>query len=315
MGPRVARREVLHALEGASARAPAPVVRGPLPERHGEDEWDPEAETGRVVHGGLAVLDAILAHLPPAGGRAPREDIVAVRLIEPVPLPPGAPGRPSGVAPARVLAELPVAADGSFQVEVPAGSVIRFQALDADGLAVGHAHDRWYDVAPGQTLRLGIRDLATYRARCAACHGADDGDPAHAIGGVQAVSGASITLGRYEGGDPRRPLPAPLAGPATRREVDFEVDLLPILAACAACHDAPPLDLRPEAAYAALVGGGWAAGGTARTSPLAEVLLGRELDAADFSAPASPHGGAPAAAVAELLLWLDLGAAPLGSAP
>jgi hypothetical protein len=68
----------------------------------------------------------------------PRGTIRSIRVVEGGP----SPGDPtdsdprSPLAPRRILAELPVEADGSFQVVVPANTPIQLQALDADGLTV-----------------------------------------------------------------------------------------------------------------------------------------------------------------------------------
>ncbi|MCC6623908.1 MAG: hypothetical protein IT385_21800 [Deltaproteobacteria bacterium] len=302
---------------------PEPIVtRGPIPGHARVDP--PESEThGRLLHQGLPIIDALLANLSPTGPKPTRADITFARLVEALPRTPEqrATDGLGPLAPARILAELPVAADGSFQADVPAGVPFRIQALDADRMAVGVMHNRWLHVEPGQTLSQGIATASLYTTRCAACHGALDGRAEHALVAPDLVTSASITLGRYADRDPRRPLTALRTGDDTRISVDFRRDVRPILdrrCATAGCHagatPAAGLDLGAtprgafDAGYQALVPA-WvdAAEGRARTSPLMERVLGRELDAPG-AAPAHPHGELDAAERLTLVRWIDLGA-------
>ncbi len=328
-------------------RAPSPPV--------GPERADAAAASGLLVHQGVPMIDAILAHLPPTGVRPARQDLVAVRLLEPLdvaraPLPAGAivgasaSASTAGLgpqAPVRLLGTLPLAADGSFQAAIPPSSPVRLQAVASDGLAAGLPHNRWLHGEPGQRVPQGVAASpdGPYRATCAVCHGAADGDPtASSPMHVDLVTSASWTLSRYDGGDPRRPLAPPELGVATRSELDFRADVRPILdarCATAGCHDAATRagDLRLDGGetawfdvgYEALLargegsGGGFryvdATHGRARASHLAERLLGRELEAPRPLPPgAGPHGALSEAERATLLLWMDLGATFLGSA-
>ncbi len=321
-GPVIASRQVISDMPGRSEWDPAVVVRSRIPEVLASMQWDASQQTGLLVHQGMGFVDNLLGHLPPSGARDAREDIAWVRLVEPMPLEPGRSGAGSlnGVAPARVLAELPLADDGSFQVRIPSGTSFRLQALDADGLAVGHPHNRWLDMSPGQVMRQGINDADGYSTLCAACHGAIDGNPEHAFGVPDMMTMASVTLSRFTDGNPRRPIEALVAGSQTRREVDFTRDLAPALSGCASCHQEAPLDLSVggepvPTAYRSLLDGGWVVPGSARRSPLAEQVLARELDAEEFVAPDAAHGGLSDDAVDDLLTWIDLGAAFVGTSP
>lgn len=317
----------------ASLSEPVPVVR-----RHGgPPAGDPPEPTGRatLVHQGLPYIDGILGALPPAGIRAPQHDFVAARVIEALPATPEqrAPvadgtttGKPA-FAPARILGEVPLEADGSFQIDVPAGISLRIQGLDADGFARGTPHNRWFDFADGQVIKQGLpaEGPDVYSTRCAGCHGAADGEPDHTFAPPDAISSATFTLARFEGRDPRRPRDPVRLDDDTAQEIDFEADVAPILAGCPACHDAAPLDLRdtPEgawtAAYASLLRTEEplvdASSGQAWRSRLLEVVTGREL-----GAPGAPMDGPhPEAAplsdadVATLIRWVDLGAAFRGT--
>ena len=355
-GPRIATRALLVDEPGVADRDPEPILRRRPPEGRGEPRWDPEAQTGLLLHNGLPMIDALLGNLPPSGPKIPRDDLVAVRLIEALPRAPAGrqPVPPDqtrhGALDAttdslgakgcqRVLAELPLAADGTFQVELPAGVPFRIQALDADGLATGAPHNRWFYVAPGQELVQGTSHLhaGTYATRCAGCHGSASGDPELAFAEPDVVTTASLTLSRYEQQNPRRPIPAPQVGVSSRREVDFRRDVQPILdASCATagCHDAATgaagvtLTATPTQHYtdsyetlltpgAGSVGGRtWVdeRDGSARRSHLLELLLGVELDApADLAAPGEQHGGLSPSDLATIALWIDLGATFVGT--
>ncbi len=244
-GPAIVARDLVIDEPGTHDYDPEPVhVRAPAPV-HGPDKWDPDEPTGLFVHNGMPVIDALLAALPPTGTKAPVDQFVAVRLVEALPQTPDdanrlvVPGDPALLHPARVLAELPLAKDGTFQVEVPAGVPFRLQGLDAAGLTIGVMHNRWYFVAPGQKVTQGVAE-GGYGQRCAVCHGAADGQADHTFRAPDVLTMASVTLSRYEGGDPRRPMDPQIVGDSTRMSVGFEEDIRPLLATCATtgCHGA-----------------------------------------------------------------------------
>ncbi len=324
-GPTAADVEVL-----TTGWDPEPVIARYPGRLAAEPHWDPEATTGVLVHQGLPTIDAILAQLPPTGSRLPREGFVAVRLVEDIPLTPARrrllppeetpDGRtsattvslgPHGIA--RVLAELPLAADGTFQAEIPAEIPWRIQGLDADGAALGVTHNRWFYAAPGQSVPQGVpdpRESAVYGRRCAGCHGGADGTPERAFVVADAISGASLTFARFEDQNPRRPLPPTPVGDATRIEVDYVEDIQPIWdRKCASWHvgdGAPAPDLSSEptthfvVSYESLhVGFVDAEEGRASRSPLwHEIQKGHgELDDAERRMVAR---------------WIDLGAGFVG---
>ena len=223
--------------------------------------------------------------------------------------------------PARVLAELPLAEDGTFQAELPAGLPFRLQALDAAGRMVGEPHNRWFYVAPGQVLPQGLpaTSAAFYENLCAACHGARDGDPEHAFTEPDVLTTASLTLSRYEDQNPRLPIPPPEVGEATAIRVDWQADVRPLMTGCAACHGAvdPAAGLSltdaPTAwyddAYESLYAAGLVYPGQARRSALYEKLSGEELDAPETLAePGLRHGDLSDEDLLTIARWLDLGA-------
>ncbi|MCC6213335.1 MAG: hypothetical protein IT376_00565 [Polyangiaceae bacterium] len=360
-GPTLGTTTVLVEEPGVALTDPEPIARrAPV---FVEDAALPEEELrpALVRHQGMPLIDALLSNLAPSGVKRPLEGIAWVRLVEHVPATPevraplavaGEPGATTtslgGHGAARILAELPVAADGSFHAELPPGVPFRAVALDAARMTIGAVHDRWFDVAPGQVLTQGIAtadELGLYGTRCASCHGDARGSslpPAHAAPDV--VSGASLSLARFERQNPRRPLAPTVTGDATRITVDFRRDVQPLLdRACVECHRGPDaaggvtLDGAPtehySVAYERLLARGDRSGsgrqwiddaeGRARRSHLIELLAGRELEAPGTLARAgtphpTEHGGHAALSDEELLIlvrWIELGAAFRGSTP
>lgn len=356
-GPRIATRDVLVDELGVADFDPEPVfVRGLVP-RTPEPSWDPEASDGYFHHLGFPVIDALLTNLFPSGKKPLRDDFAHVRLVEALPCTPeqrrpvppeetlaGDQGATTSAlgrhGPARILAELPLAGGGSFHARIPAGTPFRLQGLDARGMAIGSMHNRWYYLAPGQTIRQGLSDPERlYGPRCGGCHGALDGVPEHAFDVPDVMTMASVTEARFEARDPRRPTAPPSLGSTTAIEIDFRRDVLPLLersCAVAGCHDdgdaAAGLALSGsptahfDVAYENLLAPGMGSGGSrayvddatgsARRSYLIEKLLGEELDAPrELDTPGSAHpnaaDGVPILTEAELLTltrWIDLGA-------
>lgn len=353
-------RAVLVDAPGVSDFDPEPILtRRSIPSSD-DQRWDPDGSTGVLNHQGLPMIDALLSNLFPSGPKIPRDDIRYARLVEALPLTPserepvpsaetrdGLEGATSASlgshGPARVLAEIELAEDGTFQAEIPAGIPFRIQALNRERMAVGTMHNRWFDLHPGQVMPQGIsgQNPAHYGARCAACHGGLDGDPDNVFIAPDVMTTASLTLSRYEDQNPRRPIAPPLLG-GERVEVDFLRDVQPILtASCASgCHEgaepAGDLSLSGEAttwfsdAYESLLAEGEASGGgkawvnepdgSASTSYLIELVTGREYEAPGALArPGVPHpeelGAAPLTSDERLTLirWIDLGATWVGT--
>ncbi len=362
-GPTVAGVEVLLEEPGVALTDPEPVsVRGPV--RVDGVTLPPAAGTTAVFrHQGLPMTDALLANLSPSGVKRPRTDLRAVRLIEHLPLTPaqrrivppedtwfGVAGATSVAlgsrGPARVLAELPLEADGSFQALVPVGVPFRIQALDAAGVAVGAAHDRWFYALPGQVLTQGVSaaiGTARYGAMCAGCHGDPEGvaGRAPAMEEPDTLTGASLSLARFARQDPRRPIEPAELGWQTRLAIDFRRDVQPILDRhCVACHTgkaaAAGVDLSATPtrhftrAYEHLLRPGTGSGGgrayvddvdgRADRSYLIELLTGVERAAPRaLRSPGIAHPDAGASVTDEerlvLVRWIDLGATFVGVVP
>ncbi len=351
-GPIIGARRVLLAEPGVALFDPEPVsVRAPVELDAPAHLASGEDEHGVFYHQGFPMIDMLLGNLAPVGSKEPRDDVRFVRLVEALPRTPesrfpleateswghGA-ATSAGVgthSPGRVLAELPLADDGTFQARVPAGVPFRLQGLNGERMAVGTMHNRWYCLSPGQRLVQGLSTaggLGRYNSSCAACHGAADGDGLGPLdlGDPDLLTTASLTLSRYERQNPYRPIAPTTVGPDTRIEVDFERDVQPILnTRCVRCHSGEDAeaglrlgDTRTrwfnEAYETLLTGGGGGPlvdyrDGSAYQSRLMEVLLGRELGApTPLGVSPTPHPvGEDALGDEEILTiirWIDLGA-------
>lgn len=351
----VAGRELLADAPGLADDQPVVVAVRPDEDEPHAPVWDEVRATGILRHSGVPVIEAVNRVLVPSGEKPLRADGVAVRLVAfaPAGLDDGPAVDPAQIAngdpastwwsngvhgPRRLLAEVPLPADGTLYAELPARTAVRLQLLGADGMAVGATSRLWVNVQGGETFPQGVGP-EHYPRLCAGCHGALDGDPASALPppeSLDAITGASVTLSTHEQRNPRRPLgPLPLAA-TPPADFHFRRDLGPILersCALAGCHagatPAGGLALTPaptafyDAAYEALQAFGdgstggkrWVdeRGASAWGSFLMEKLTGRELGAPrplDFRCP--PAGsGAPPLEDAELRAfarWIDLGA-------
>ncbi len=191
----------------------------------------------------------------------------------------------------RLLGEIDVDDDGSFQIQVPANLPIQLQALDGDGMALRSSAWIW---AKNKENR-----------GCIGCHEDGERTPENAVPKALGHPAARLTL-----------------APEKRRTVDFRRDVMPVLAGCAnrACHAAgSKLPLKtPETAYRALLapGGKYVTPGKARTSPLVWSIHGRNtsrpwdrVPAAPFQ-PMPPAGSKPLTAEEKraIVEWVDLGA-------
>lgn len=324
--PRIAKTETIAGDATASVHDAEPIAARPL-----EDDpahplaWTPGGARGVLAYRHVETLEAIQRSVGPAGPKPPRADLVYARLVESVPTTQAdlaaGPVSKTAYGRARVLAEVPLLG-GSLSLDVPAATPFRVQLLDVDRMAVGAQHNRWIDVAPGQTFPGGVSP-ALYPSLCAGCHGSFSGAP-EGVGGAppDLVTSASLTEATHTGMDPRRARAPDRVGDAPIA-IDFERDVLPLLArSCVSCHSggAPSgaLDLDPkptngfDSAYEALLGE--LVPSHARESVVVERLYGRELDAPKPLSGACP--GVPPLSLDERLLfvrWIDLGAAYRGA--
>jgi hypothetical protein len=194
--------------------------------------------------------------------------------------------------PGRILGEAPLAADGSFHLDVPADTPLQLQMLDADGLAVRTSAWIW---------------ARRHEARgCIGCHEDPERTPPNRV--AEALRHPAVVLGAAE----------------PPRTVDFRHYVLPLLERrCVACHGvngAPPALAVPDGdreraaqdVYARLLDG-YVEPGRARASRLSWHLLGRTTsrpwDApAGTARPLPPESALPAEELRVWLEWMDVGA-------
>jgi hypothetical protein len=170
--------------------------------------------TEKDPHGKLYCLNVYTSDLEKPDWM-PRGTVKRLRVLEGIPIRAGdrrahgSAGKTSGRPPLvrrRILGEVPVKSDGSFNLEVPANTPLELQILDADGLALRSCGWIW---------------TKNHESRgCIGCH--EDGELTPENRFVEAVSEASVVL---------------CPPPARRRTVEFRRDVMPILTRqCASCH-------------------------------------------------------------------------------
>jgi len=207
-----------------------------------------------------------------------------LRVVEGLPRP----GQGEGPDPAparRVVGEIAIERDGSFNIRVPANIPLQLQLLDENGLALRTCS--WIWVKNGEPRG------------CIGCHEDNELTPENRM--VDAMRKASISL----------TLP-----PERRRRVTYEESVLPIVerkCANGACHGGTVPPRLREASDARVH-----AAKTARTSPLAWRLFGRNMSrpwdetvVTGLTMEAMPPEGAEPLTEDErrtILEWIDLGA-------
>lgn len=167
--------------------------------------------------------------------RLPAGEAKRLRVLEGLPRRVGE-RRQTGLLPTRLLGEINLEEDGSFNIQTPADIPIRLQVLDARGMALRSSAWIWVKNRESRG--------------CIGCHEDGERTPENRL--AQALTRPSV------------PLTLP---PEKRRAVDFRRDVAPILAAkCAtqACHAGGP------GVFSKFIHPG-----QARTSPLVRSVLGQ----------------------------------------
>jgi hypothetical protein len=225
----------------------------------------------------LGTLFAVDVDIHDLGDGLPEGSAKALRVVE------GVPATGDGPSRRRILGEVPLAPDGSFQVRIPANTPVQLQTLDADGLALRTSAWIW------------VRNHGAQG--CVGCHEDPERAPPNRL--MQAL------------GSPAPVLNAP-AG--ERRMVSYE-DLAPIIASkCTPCHGGS----RPRLDGTAAALAPYVVPGEARRSPLVWHLLGRatvrpwDAEAASAAPKIRPAGsdGPSVAEIRAFIEWIDLGARP-----
>lgn len=221
-------------------------------------------------------LFAIDVGIHDLGDRLPRGVAKSLRVVEGVPASAGAP------AGKRLLGTIPIAADGSFQVQVPANTPVQLQLLDADGLAMRSSAWIW------------VRNHAAQG--CVGCHEDPERTPPNRFAKALA-----------------EPAPVLDLPPERRRVVSFGADVRPVVEAkCLACHGEGGKGPRLDTTAGGLTV--LAAPGEARRSRLLWHLLGRNTARpwdAESGTPAPPVAtGLTAEELRVFVEWIDLGGQP-----
>ena len=135
----------------------------------------------------------------------------------------------------------------AIKLVLPAGELLLFQGIDADGHAV-RQHSRVFAMPPGHTVDTGVK-ASQYRAQCSSCHGVIDGS---AFVGLQQVSELSPEPMDFETSANTKPAVDLTKSGTTRQPMTFFQQLRDILdAQCVSCHsgDSPAGALSLEAEY------------------------------------------------------------------
>lgn len=349
---RIDREEVLVDVPGKIETDPTPImVRRREEILEPSEHLTPGQDFGEVLNFDLAVELEVAREVSPSNGGKLFDDIAErihyVRIVEQIPpTPEDYPGWPDtsqsrigrgshGMR--RILAEVPVASDHSYYIQLPAVVPYYVQALDLDRMSSA-THNLWVFLQPGEKLR-NVTRREVFDHRCGGCHGARSGETAHTVATPDVLTQASLVAANYDARTERDLTPTPHGiDPAERIEVDFERDVQPILdARCATsgCHGGarePNLSRRAgvegfSGSYEALTARGTASrngfeyvdpeSANARTSYLTEVITGRELGAPrDYDSGGCPAPDRLPLGEAETLFrWMDLGASYLGIGP
>lgn len=284
--------------------------------RHREPDGRSSVVLEKDPHGKLYCLNVYTSDLKRPEWMPPGT-VKGVRVLEGLPLRNAAGVPLSGLPPLatrRILGEIDIEADGSFNIEIPANTPIELQILDASGMALRSCGWIW---AKNRESR-----------GCIGCHEDQELTPENSF--KDAFTRPSTPL-----------CPPPLE----RRIVDFRRDVMPIIdRKCVSCHgqngESPRLDggLQPVArsgekarfnrAYVSLLtrdrsggrksdGGKYVQPGRARTSPLIWHVFGRNTsrpwDGKALDGPVKPIAAGQTEPLGDdekrtFVRWIDMGA-------
>jgi hypothetical protein len=144
--------------------------------------------------------------------------------------------------------DIPLEADGSVSLRLPADELLLFQGVDADGHVV-HQHSRVFSVPPGHHINTSVK-REQYASQCASCHGVIDSAQTF----VPLTSFESVPFVAMDfDTDAAALAPVDLtAAQAESRLLTFENRLRPLLDRdCVSCHSgaAPAGELSLESEY------------------------------------------------------------------
>jgi len=183
----------------------------------------------------------------------------------------------------RLIGEVDVDPDGSFNVQIPANTAVQLQALDTGGMALRASQWIW---AKNKEQR-----------GCIGCHEDGERKPENVLASALTRPSANLML-----------------SPERRRTVRYDRDISPILrrkCATAACHNEADLARRVTPGKARTSPLVWAIEGQNTSRPWDRLPAGKPIRK-------MPPSGSPALSADEkqaLIEWIDLGAIHGGGRP
>lgn len=141
--------------------------------------------------------------------------------------------------------DVPLQPDGSVKLRVPAGELLLFQGVDAQGHVV-RQHSRVFAMPPGHSVDTSVK-AEQYRDQCSSCHGALDERP---FVGLQAID--TLGHGRLDMETLAAMAPPTDLTEVERQTLTFKHALRPMFdRACVSCHSGadPAGGLSLEADY------------------------------------------------------------------
>lgn len=162
--------------------------------------------------------------------------------------------------------DIPLAADHSVSVRLPAQTLLLLQGIDAQGHVV-RQHDRLFSLPRGTRVDTSVK-RAQYRDQCSSCHGSLDPAPHAELTRIDLASSAAMDFAT----EAAAAAPVDLLDDAVvRAPLTFLHSLRPLLdRACVSCHSgaAPAGELSLESEYSATAN--YPAGRWATTHNLAD---------------------------------------------
>ncbi|MSP63141.1 MAG: hypothetical protein EXR72_22945 [Myxococcales bacterium] len=161
--------------------------------------------------------------------------------------------------------DVPLQADRSLRLRLPAGKLLLFQGIDAAGFAVVQ-RSRLLSLAPGQAVEAASVRRDQYGSQCASCHGVVDGSAFVGLAGTDKIPLVPLDYDTAAA----RAAPVDLSSVASRPQTFLHV-IRPLLdGKCVTCHAGatPAGELSLEKTYSAK--GNFPAGKWATVAQLAD---------------------------------------------
>ncbi|MCO4780853.1 MAG: hypothetical protein KC646_00910 [Candidatus Cloacimonetes bacterium] len=206
----------------------------------------PDHLDGEVECYDYPLLESFLTNFAPSGAKKFNEKLKYVRILQQIPLTkeklslhpkqddPFATTISAGIhTQKKIIAEIPLANDGSFYAKVPSNVPLMVQGLNSQKMAL-HSMNRFFYVQPGEKLTFAI-PRSIFPLRCAGCHGSLTGNKVDGLGPPDLVSGASKVLATWDHSTKSKKLPN--NHEKLNISVDFSTDVQKILNdKCVRCH-------------------------------------------------------------------------------